>query len=94
LATTGLYRRAPWEPHCILPSLPHEVLCGDSWGDSLLLANETGVSLLVDQLHDGPQQQQNEQPADQHTILDNSLTVRQMAVLEAHGILLIRADKG
>lgn len=47
LATTGLYKRAPWEPHCFYPDFAHEILCGDSWGESkLVLSTESGVFVV------------------------------------------------
>nr|CAD7206276.1 unnamed protein product [Timema douglasi] len=47
LATTGLFKRAPWEPHCFYPDFSHEIVCGDSWGDSrLIVATEDGVFLV------------------------------------------------
>lgn len=46
--------------------------------------------LFADQLHDPIEQQQ----ADYHCIIESGVNVRQMSVLEAHDLLLIRADKG
>lgn len=47
LATTGLFKRAPWEPQCFYPDFGHEIVCGDSWGETrLLVATESGVFLV------------------------------------------------
>ncbi|KAG8292580.1 GTPase-activating Rap/Ran-GAP domain-like protein 3 [Homalodisca vitripennis] len=47
LATTGLFKRAPWEPQCFYPDFNHEISCGDSWGDSkLIVATDLGVYLV------------------------------------------------
>ncbi|XP_054270708.1 GTPase-activating Rap/Ran-GAP domain-like protein 3 isoform X2 [Macrosteles quadrilineatus] len=82
LATTGLFKRAPWEPQCFYPDFSHEVTCGDSWGDAkLIVATDVGVYLV----EDGVSHKQ---------IFDKSISVKQLSVVEAHGILLFRADKG
>ncbi|KAJ8877990.1 hypothetical protein PR048_022453 [Dryococelus australis] len=53
LATTGLFKRAPWEPHCFYPDFAHEVVCGDSWGDSrLIVATESGIFLVEGEASD------------------------------------------
>lgn len=47
LATTGLFKRAPWEPQCFYPDFNHEINCGDSWGDSkIIVATDSGVYLV------------------------------------------------
>ncbi|XP_067000028.2 GTPase-activating Rap/Ran-GAP domain-like protein 3 [Anabrus simplex] len=82
LATTGLFKRAPWEPHCFYPDFGHEIVCGDSWGDiRLLVATESGVYLIEDSMS-------------HRLVFDKTVLVKQLNVVEAHGILLIRADKG
>ncbi|GIY69217.1 hypothetical protein CEXT_544151 [Caerostris extrusa] len=82
LATTSLFKREPWEPQCFYPDFPSEIVCGDSWGDNkLVLATEDGVYLV-------------EEGASHRLIFDKSLQVKQISVVEAHGILLLRADKG
>nr|XP_018899482.1 PREDICTED: GTPase-activating Rap/Ran-GAP domain-like protein 3 isoform X4 [Bemisia tabaci] len=82
LATTGLFKRAPWEPHCFYPDFGHEIGCGDSWAETrLIVGTENGVFLV----EDGVTHKQ---------IFDKSLQVKQLHVVEAHGILLLRADKG
>ncbi|RZF36202.1 hypothetical protein LSTR_LSTR008528 [Laodelphax striatellus] len=82
LATTGLFKRAPWETHCFYPDFGYEVTCGDSWGDSrLVIATDSGVFVV----EDGSSHRQ---------IFDKTITIKQLNVVEAHGILLFRADKG
>ncbi|KPP64751.1 hypothetical protein Z043_116871, partial [Scleropages formosus] len=46
LVTTGTCRKEPWEPQSFCSSFPHEIVYGDSWGQSLLVATEAGVMLL------------------------------------------------
>ncbi|XP_068105107.1 GTPase-activating Rap/Ran-GAP domain-like protein 3 isoform X2 [Hyperolius riggenbachi] len=81
LATTGLYRREPWESQCFCNTFCHEAVVGDSWGPSLFLSTDVGV-LVID---DG-------QP--EIAIFDRSLQIKQMHVLEALDLLIARVDKG
>ncbi|PNF14495.1 GTPase-activating Rap/Ran-GAP domain-like protein 3 [Cryptotermes secundus] len=82
LATTGLFKRAPWEPQCFYPDFGHEIICGDSWGETrLLVATESGVYLV-------------EESMSHRLVFDKTVAVKQLHVVEAHGILLFRADKG
>ncbi|KAH1179281.1 hypothetical protein KIL84_021864, partial [Mauremys mutica] len=80
-ATTSLYKKEPWESHCFCSNFPHEVVCADSWGQSLLVSTDVGV-LLID---DGQSSVQ---------VFDKTLQVKQMHVLEALDLLITRADKG
>ncbi|XP_014661632.1 PREDICTED: GTPase-activating Rap/Ran-GAP domain-like protein 3 [Priapulus caudatus] len=82
LATTGLFRREPWEPHCIYPDFPHEVVCGDSWGDRLIVGAEGGGIFLI------------EERTPYRALFDRSVVIRQLNVVAPHGILLFLADKG
>ncbi|KAM5145388.1 GTPase-activating Rap/Ran-GAP domain-like protein 3 [Mantella aurantiaca] len=81
LATTGLYRREPWESQCFCNNFCHEAIIGDSWGSSLFLSTDAGV-LLID---DG-------QP--EIAVFDKTLQIKQMHVLEMVDLLLTRVDKG
>ncbi|KAK7597669.1 hypothetical protein V9T40_009894 [Parthenolecanium corni] len=82
LATTGLFKRAPWEPQCFYPDFNYEIICGDSWGDSkLIVSTESGVFVVEDGIS-------------HRQIIEKSVSIRQLSVVEAHGILLFRADKG
>lgn len=82
LATTGLFKRTPWEPQCCYPDFPYEVVCGDSWGENrLLLATSEGAFLVEEGVAHRP-------------IFEKSVQVKQLSVVEAHGILLLRVDKG
>ncbi|XP_051153923.1 GTPase-activating Rap/Ran-GAP domain-like protein 3 isoform X1 [Leptopilina boulardi] len=83
MATVGPLKPRPWEPRCIYPDFPHEIICGDVWSDSkLILATESGTFLLEDGIS--------------HRLLfDKSVQIKQLDVVEQHGILLFRAgDKG
>ncbi|XP_076359902.1 GTPase-activating Rap/Ran-GAP domain-like protein 3 isoform X2 [Tachypleus tridentatus] len=82
LATTSLFKKEPWEPECFYPDFPHGIVCGDSWGENrLILAAEAGVFLL-------------EEGTAHRPIFDKTIQAKQLNVVEAHGILLFRADKG
>ena len=39
--------KSPWEPICIYPNFPHQVLCGDSWGNSSLILGTSDGTFLV-----------------------------------------------
>ncbi|XP_043510076.1 GTPase-activating Rap/Ran-GAP domain-like protein 3 isoform X4 [Frieseomelitta varia] len=83
LATAGPLKPRPWEPRCIYPDFSHEVVCGDVWLDNkLILATENGTFLIEDSLS-------------HRLIFDESVQIKQLDVVEQHGILLFRAgDKG
>ncbi|XP_076380937.1 GTPase-activating Rap/Ran-GAP domain-like protein 3 isoform X3 [Megalopta genalis] len=83
LATAGPLKPRPWEPRCIYPDFPHEVVCGDVWLDSkVVLATENGTFLIEDSLS-------------HRMIFDESVQIKQLDVVEQHGILLFRTgDKG
>ncbi|GAB6031593.1 hypothetical protein CHUAL_009358 [Chamberlinius hualienensis] len=82
LATTSLYKREPWEPQCFYPDFPYDIICGDSWGDSrLIVATESGIFDI-------------DEGMSHRLIFDKSVLVKQLNVIEAHGIFLFRTDKG
>ncbi|XP_066244731.1 GTPase-activating Rap/Ran-GAP domain-like protein 3 isoform X2 [Euwallacea similis] len=84
LASTGaagsVFKRSPWEANCFYPVFPsHPVSSGDSWGENkLILATDEGTFVV----EDGTSHRQ---------VFDKSLQVRQLNVVEPHGILLLRA---
>ncbi|XP_022255990.1 GTPase-activating Rap/Ran-GAP domain-like protein 3, partial [Limulus polyphemus] len=72
----------PWKAQCFYPDFPHDVVCGDSWGDNrLILAAEAGAFLLEEGVIHRP-------------IFDRTVQIKQVNVVEEHGILIFRADKG
>lgn len=80
-AGCGAYRRSPWEPNCFYPVFPacEGVVCGDSWGDTrLVIGTEEGTFLVED-------------GCGHRILLDRSLQIRQLDVVEPHGIMLVRA---
>ncbi|XP_043913822.1 GTPase-activating Rap/Ran-GAP domain-like protein 3 [Protopterus annectens] len=81
LATTGLYRREPWESQMFSSNFPYEAFCSDSWGQSLLISTDVGMLLL----------DENQPPV---PVFDKTLSVKQMHVLEAQDLLITRVDKG
>ncbi|NXU53089.1 GARL3 protein, partial [Turnix velox] len=81
LATTSYCKKEPWESQSFCSNFPHEVVCADSWGQSLLVSTDAGI-LLID---DG-------QPSVQ--VFDKTLQIKQMHVLEALDLLIARTDKG
>ncbi|KAM6371885.1 GTPase-activating Rap/Ran-GAP domain-like protein 3 isoform 3-T3 [Pluvialis apricaria] len=81
LATTSFCKKEPWESQSFCSNFPHEVVCADSWGQSLLVSTDAGI-LLID---DG-------QPSVQ--VFDKTLQIKQMHVLEALDLLIARTDRG
>ena len=39
--------KSPWEPTCVYANFPHQVLCGDSWGNFAMLLGTTAGTFLV-----------------------------------------------
>ncbi|XP_043274870.1 GTPase-activating Rap/Ran-GAP domain-like protein 3 [Venturia canescens] len=83
LATVGPLKPRPWEPRCIYPDFPYDIVCGDVWAENkLVLSTENGTYLLEDGLSQG-------------LIFDKSVLVKQIDVVEHFSILLFRAgEKG
>ncbi|XP_022084284.1 GTPase-activating Rap/Ran-GAP domain-like protein 3 isoform X2 [Acanthaster planci] len=81
LATTSLLKREPWEPQCIHNDFAHEVQCGDSWGDRLIVGTEVGIFCI-------------EEGLPPRMLFDRTVSVKQLSVVEAHDLLIFRADKG
>lgn len=81
LATTSFLRREPWEPQVLLADFPHDVICGDAWGDKLLVATEAGTFVI-------------EEGSSPRLMFDKTVCIKQISVVEAHGLILFRADKG
>nr|KAF6484612.1 GTPase activating Rap/RanGAP domain like 3 [Rousettus aegyptiacus] len=78
---SGIYKKEPWEPQCFCSNFPHEAVCADPWGQALLVSTDAGVLLVDDDLPSVP-------------VFDRTLPVKQMHVLEALDLLILRADKG
>ncbi|XP_026153040.1 GTPase-activating Rap/Ran-GAP domain-like protein 3 isoform X1 [Mastacembelus armatus] len=93
LVTTGLCRKEPWESQSFCSTFPFEIVCADSWGQSLLVATDTaGVMLL-----DGPDptlSNSETQTLPPVQVFDKTMVVKQMHVLEPQDLLITRADKG
>ncbi|XP_034565970.1 GTPase-activating Rap/Ran-GAP domain-like protein 3 isoform X1 [Notolabrus celidotus] len=93
LVTTGLCRKEPWESQPFCSTFPYEIVCADSWGQSLLVATDTaGVMLL-----DGPDPalpNAETQTLPPVQVFDKTMVVKQMHVLEPQELLITRADKG
>ncbi|XP_029372163.1 GTPase-activating Rap/Ran-GAP domain-like protein 3 isoform X2 [Echeneis naucrates] len=93
LVTTGLCRKEPWESQSFCSTFPYEIVCADSWGQSLLVATDTtGVMLL-----DGPDPalaNAEAQTLPPVHVFDKTMAVKQMHVLEPQDLLITRADKG
>uniref|UniRef100_A0A3B1J4L5 GTPase-activating Rap/Ran-GAP domain-like protein 3 n=1 Tax=Astyanax mexicanus TaxID=7994 RepID=A0A3B1J4L5_ASTMX len=81
LVNTGLCRKEPWESQSFCSSFAYDIVCGDSWGQSLLVATDSAGVMLLEAL-----------PPVQ--VFDKTLTVKQMHVLEPQDLLITRADKG
>ncbi|KAE8285256.1 GTPase-activating Rap/Ran-GAP domain-like protein 3 [Larimichthys crocea] len=93
LVTTGLCRKEPWESQSFCSTFPYEIVCADSWGQSLLAATDAaGVMLL-----DGPDPalpNAETQTLPPVQVFDKTMVVKQMHVLEPQDLLITRADKG
>ncbi|XP_044031409.1 GTPase-activating Rap/Ran-GAP domain-like protein 3 isoform X2 [Siniperca chuatsi] len=93
LVTTGLCRKEPWESQSFCSTFPYEIVCADSWGQSLLVATDAaGVMLL-----DGPDPalpNAETQALPPVQVFDKTMVVKQMHVLEPQDLLITRADKG
>ncbi|XP_071768079.2 GTPase-activating Rap/Ran-GAP domain-like protein 3 isoform X2 [Centroberyx gerrardi] len=93
LVTTGLCRKEPWESQSFCSTFPYEMVCADSWGQSLLVATDAaGVMLL-----DGPDPASSNvetQTLPPVQVFDKTMVVKQMHVLEPQDLLITRADKG
>ncbi|XP_051022187.1 GTPase-activating Rap/Ran-GAP domain-like protein 3 isoform X1 [Acomys russatus] len=81
LVASGMCKKEPWEPQCFCSNFPHEAVCADPWGQALLVSTDAGVLLVDDDLPSVP-------------VFDRTLPVKQMHVLEALDLLVLRADKG
>ncbi|XP_042364705.1 GTPase-activating Rap/Ran-GAP domain-like protein 3 isoform X2 [Plectropomus leopardus] len=93
LVTTGLCRKEPWESQSFCSTFPYEIVCADSWGQSLLAATDAaGVMLL-----DGPDpalSNAETQTVPPVQVFDRTMVVKQVHVLEPQDLLITRADKG
>uniref|UniRef100_A0A8C2ZLM9 GTPase-activating Rap/Ran-GAP domain-like protein 3 n=1 Tax=Cyclopterus lumpus TaxID=8103 RepID=A0A8C2ZLM9_CYCLU len=83
LVTTGLCRKEPWESQSFCSTFPNEIVCADSWGQSLLAATDAAGVMLLDGEAAPPVQ-----------VFDKTMVVKQVHVLEPQDLLITRADKG
>ncbi|TMW51106.1 hypothetical protein DOY81_003806 [Sarcophaga bullata] len=76
-----IFKKPPWEPHCFYPTFPHRgTLAGDSFGtndECLFIATDDGTFLM-------------KEDQSLQLVFDKTLHVRQLSVLEEHGLVLIR----
>ncbi|KAK1883610.1 GTPase-activating Rap/Ran-GAP domain-like protein 3 [Dissostichus eleginoides] len=84
LVTTGLCRKEPWESQLFCSTFPYEIVCSDSWGQSLLAATDAAGVMLLDESQSVPPVQ----------VFDKTMVVKQVHVLEPQDLLITRADKG
>ncbi|XP_067107052.1 GTPase-activating Rap/Ran-GAP domain-like protein 3 isoform X2 [Osmerus mordax] len=93
LVTTGLCRKEPWESQSFCSTFPHETVCADSWGQSLLVATDMAGVMLLDA--PDPMLANTELPAVPPVqVFDKTMMVKQMHILEPQDLLITRADKG
>ncbi|XP_062334703.1 GTPase-activating Rap/Ran-GAP domain-like protein 3 isoform X2 [Osmerus eperlanus] len=93
LVTTGLCRKEPWESQSFCSTFPHETVCADSWGQSLLVATDMAGVMLLDA--PDPMLANTELPAVPPVqVFDKTMVVKQMHILEPQDLLITRADKG
>ncbi|KAI5608421.1 GTPase-activating Rap/Ran-GAP domain-like protein 3 isoform X2 [Silurus asotus] len=93
LVNTGLCRKEPWESQSFYSSFAHEIVCGDSWGQSLLVATDSAGVVLLEA--SDPLLSSADSPSlPPVQVIDKTLAVKQMHVLEPQDLLIMRADKG
>ncbi|XP_055009684.1 GTPase-activating Rap/Ran-GAP domain-like protein 3 isoform X4 [Boleophthalmus pectinirostris] len=93
LVTTGICRKEPWESQPFCSTFPYEIVCADSWGQSLLVATDTAGVMLLDGTD--PTLSNSDPPAVPPVqVFDKTMVVKQMHVLEPQDLLIMRADKG
>uniref|UniRef100_A0A674NHK6 GTPase-activating Rap/Ran-GAP domain-like protein 3 n=1 Tax=Takifugu rubripes TaxID=31033 RepID=A0A674NHK6_TAKRU len=93
LVNTGLCRKEPWESQLFCSTFPYEIVCADSWGQSLLAATDAAGVMLLDGLDPVlPNAETQSVPPVQ--VFDKTVVVKQMHVLEPQDLLITRADKG
>ncbi|KAA3680541.1 uncharacterized protein DEA37_0009882 [Paragonimus westermani] len=71
----------PWHAKRFRTQFQHEIFCGDSWGDNLVISTEVGTYLL----------KENKIPVQ---IIDRTIDVKQLEVEEHMELLVLRFDKG
>ncbi|XP_060769195.1 GTPase-activating Rap/Ran-GAP domain-like protein 3 isoform X2 [Neoarius graeffei] len=93
LVNTGLCRKEPWESQSFCSSFAHEIVCGDSWGQSLLVATDSAGVMLLEA--SDPLLSSADSPSlPPVQVIDKTLSVKQMHILEPQDLLIMRADKG
>ncbi|XP_066568831.1 GTPase-activating Rap/Ran-GAP domain-like protein 3 isoform X2 [Amia ocellicauda] len=91
LVTTGLCRKEPWESQSFCSNFAYDIVCSDSWGQSLLIATDAGVMLLDAQ---DPTNLTPDVQVPPVQVFDKTMLVKQMHILEAQDLLIARTDKG
>ncbi|XP_033845801.1 GTPase-activating Rap/Ran-GAP domain-like protein 3 isoform X2 [Periophthalmus magnuspinnatus] len=93
LVTTGICRKEPWESQPFCSTFPYEIVCSDSWGQSLLAATDTAGVMLLEGTD--PALSNADTPAVPPVqVFDRTMVIKQMHVLEPQDVLIMRADKG
>lgn len=76
----SLFRKLPWEIFCFHPVLnKEEIICGDSWDHNKLIISTTSGTYLVEEgvlVH--------------KLVFDKGVKIRQINVIEEHGLLVLR----
>ncbi|BHF58309.1 GTPase-activating Rap/Ran-GAP domain-like protein 3 [Sparganum proliferum] len=79
--TTGISKHIPWQPHRLHMKLHGEITCGDAWGKVMVVGSDFGAYALEE--HQPPL-----------LLIDRTVEVKQLKVVESAGIMIIRYDKG
>lgn len=96
---SSVFKRPPWEPHCFYANFMHRGnIVGDSWGkDALFIATDEGTFLIrgispiiAGILHNPLNACLSTEDQTHQMVFDRSLCIRQIIVVEEHGIILIR----
>uniref|UniRef100_A0A3Q2D4X2 GTPase-activating Rap/Ran-GAP domain-like protein 3 n=1 Tax=Cyprinodon variegatus TaxID=28743 RepID=A0A3Q2D4X2_CYPVA len=72
------HQHCPWESQSFCSTFPYDIVCADSWGQSLLVATDTAGVMIWDDVQ----------------VFDKTIAVKQMHILEPQDLLITRADKG
>ncbi|VDL90835.1 unnamed protein product [Schistocephalus solidus] len=92
--TTGISKQIPWQPHRLHMKLHGEIVCGDAWGKCTYFMHSPPYPIVSD--FDSisvfsPCHLEHQPPL---LLIDRTVEVKQLKVVESAGIMIVRYDKG
>lgn len=72
-------KNTPWDPQPVLSNFPRKIICGDSFGNSLVVSCDLGIYHITD--------------SGARHIFDRSMTADQINVMDEYGIFVVRVKK-